>query len=130
MEYRPTDGRIADRLNKESARGGREDAAEMTKSIRIEKRVLDVPPQIVKRWLSRFAAIHASPILAESPSHEKSERYVVLDGTTYELWHEGEKGKVHYSLLGSEIGDRHPRADHPLVTWMNSVRLDIERMKY
>lgn len=101
---------ISEQLNAILRQTGREDAEEMAKRIKVQKRTIGDTTN-VRQLLSRFAALRFTPQLDTS---------ITLDGTGFQLWYEAVSNESYYSLVGGEPGQ--DRTDHPLVRWMNEVR--------
>lgn len=133
IEYASPDGNIYGRLNEVLAHGGKEDAVEMAKMIRVNRRVVSVSPAQVKRWhTTLFDSIPgASKTLREVGEEfdKTGSESLVLDGSVYELWYEQGLNKMTYSLYDVEVDKPGSDGEFRLVQWMNSVRREVGRVR-
>ncbi len=134
VEYTSLDGNIYGKLNEILARGGKEDAVEMAKAVKVKRRESSVPYAQVKRWYASF--------FDSLPSTTKTLREVgeefdktggsesfILDGSTYDLWYEQRLNKMSFSLYDVEVNNPGSDGEFKLVQWMNAVRREVGRLK-
>lgn len=132
IEYTSLSGNIYKKLNDVIAQGGKEDAVEMAKLIKVRKRSVEVPHAQVKQW-------HTSFLVSISESlngfKEKSEEYdtgtstIALDGTFYDLWYKQISNEMSFRLYDQAVEVPRLEADFKLVQWMNAVRREVEKLK-
>ena len=134
VEYTSLDGNIYGKLNETLARGGKEDAVEMAKSIKVKRREISVPYTQVKRWYAAFFDSLASTtkmLQERGEEFDKTEggETILLDGTIYDLWYEQRLNKMSFSLYDIEVDTPGDDGDFKLVQWMNAVRRDVGKLR-
>lgn len=134
VEYTSLDGNIYSKLNETLARGGKEDAVEMAKSIRIKRREISVPYTHAKRWYASFFDSLASTTKTLRESGQEFDKTggnetILLDGTIYDLWYEQRLNKMSFSLYDVEVDTPGADGEFKLVQWMNAVRREVGKLK-
>lgn len=133
IEFASPDGNIYGRLNDVLARGGKEDAAEMAKAIRVKRRDVSISLAKVKGWYATlFDSIARTTMTLRSAGEEFDKtggESFVLDGSIYELWYEQGLNKMTFSLYDVEVDKPGSGGEFKLVQWMNSVRREVRRQK-
>jgi hypothetical protein len=130
VEYTPMNGNIYEQLNKIFKRTRRQNAAYMTKQIRINKRILNLSPSEVQRIReSLYEHIRLSAGYEAEIVNENMETAPLLidDGVRYGLWYRG-AGRFHYDLIGSSGYLLTHTDKHPLIQWMKDVRRTINKL--
>jgi hypothetical protein len=133
LEYTSLSGNIYSRLKEVLSHGGKEDAVEMAKLIKVRRRSIGMSDSKVKQWHAGF--LHSFDELSKS-FHDQTEQLdkegsitVVLDGTLYEFWYSQGVSKTSFSVWDEEVSDRQPNGVLKVVRWMNGVRHDVEKLK-
>lgn len=133
IEYASSDGNIYGRLNDVLAHGGKEDAIEMAKAIRVKRRDINVPLAQVKQW---HATLFSSIASTTKTLREAGEEFdntggesFVLDGSVYELWYEQGLNRMSFSLYDVEVDKSTSDGEFKLVQWMNAVRRGVAKLK-
>lgn len=123
IEYVSAEGNIRSKLDKILERSQREDAVEMAKQIRVERRVVNISSVQFKKIRKRFATSLYILLLPENvDSRDKpGSGQVYVHGTWYHLKYMGATGELAYDTLGPELGSEFPYKSSPLVSWMNDV---------
>lgn len=133
IEYTSSDGSIYDKLNEALARGSKEDAAEMAKSIRVTRREMSVAQAQARRWSATFFDSLASTTKTLREAFEESEKTgaesFVLHGTFYDLWYEQGLNEVSFKFYDVDIDKPGSDGELKLVQWMNAVRRDVGKLK-
>jgi hypothetical protein len=133
LEYMSPDGNIYGKLNEILSKTGREDAAEMAKSITVRKRVVEVPYLQVKQWHSGFLESLGVSLRTFSRRIQQADMEgtitVFLDGTFYDLWYENGIDEISFSIYDEEANDHRSTGDLPLTQWMNTVRRKVSNIK-
>lgn len=132
IEYTSLSGNIYGQLDKILRNGGKEEAAEMAKQIRVRKRILEVPAVQANQWWSRLPdAIAATIKLLEKRRAEELRGVgtITIDGTNYSFSYNQVGGNVSTEMWDHEISGREVTGEVELVRWMNSLRLDVEKLK-
>jgi hypothetical protein len=133
VEYTSLSGNIYSKLNSIMAEGGKEDAIEMAKLIKVGKRSIDIPDAQARQWRTSFFKSIGDSIKAfkqRSEEYDKGIGTLTIDGTFYNLWyHHVDHITIAFDFYDEEVRDRQPNGDLKLVQWMNAVRRDIERLK-
>lgn len=133
VEYTSPDGSIYAKLNEALARGGKEDAAEMAKSIRVTRREVSVTPAQARRWYATFFDSLAGTTKALREALDESEKTgaesFVLHGTFYDLWYEQGLNEMSFKLYDVEVDKSGSDGELKLVQWMNTVRRDAGKLK-
>jgi hypothetical protein len=134
IEYMSPDGSIYGKLNKILSQTGREDAAEMAKSITVRKRVMEAPYLQVGQWHSGFLESLESSLKTFRRRAQQSDKEgtitVFLDGTFYDLWYENGIDEISFSVYDEEINDTQSAGNLPLVQWMNTVRRRVSSLAW
>ena len=128
VEYTSLNGNIYSKLDDVMAHGGKEDAVEMAKLIKVRRRSIAVPYAQVKQWHMSLLDSVGESLKAFKEKSEEYDRGTVtlaLDGTAYDLWYEQGLNKMAFSLYDEEINDLRSTGDFKLVQWMNSVRREV-----
>lgn len=133
VEYTPADGSIYAKLNDALERGGRRDAVELAKLIRVSRREVSVPHAQVKRWYATLfdsisgttKTLRAALERADSTGVES----FVLHGSFYDLWYAQGLSRMSFSLYDVDAEDARSSAEFKLVQWMDAVRRDVEKLK-
>jgi hypothetical protein len=132
IEYTSLSGNIYSKLNDVMAHGGKEDAVEMAKLIKVRRRSVEVPYAQIKQW---HTGLLASIRESLNVFKEKLDEYdtgtstIALDGTFYDLWYEQVGDKFSFKLYDEEINDLRSTGKFKLVQWMNTVRRDVRKLK-
>jgi hypothetical protein len=132
IEYSSLSGNIYSKLNNVMARGGKEDAIEMAKLIKVRRRSMEVPYARVKRWHADFLDSVSESMNAFK---EKLDEYdtgtstTALDGTFYDLWYKHISNEMSFRVYDQAIEVPRLVADLKLVQWMNAVRQEVGRLK-
>lgn len=133
VEYTSPDGSIYGKLNEALARGDKEDAAEMAKSIRVTRREVSVAPAQARQWYATFFDSLASTTKTLRGALEESEKTgaesFVLHGTFYDLWYEQGLNEMSFKLYDVEVDKPGSDGELKLVQWMNAVRREVGRLK-
>ena len=127
VQYASLSGNLFRRIGEMLEQTGRHDAREIANQLKVEKRLIKLSPIQVKQWrrgfyrsLLEWARIEKKDL----PSNEGA-TFVLLDGTTYNLWYRSGTGTVFYDLAGPEVGKSVRHKNSPLTQWMNEVRLRV-----
>lgn len=119
VEYESLDGSIEMKLNELVRRTGIEDAVQMAKQIRIEKRDIKMSHSdigILHRQFFERLRLSERRLLRSRPDNVE----VTLDGTTYRLWYSGIVDiQSEFSGSGLKVPPR--RDEPPLIGWMKNV---------
>lgn len=133
IEYTSPNGNIYHTLNVVLARGGKEDAVEMAKAIRVKRREVSVPLAQVKQW---YATLFDSIASTTKTLREAGEEFdktggesFVLDGSVYELSYEQSLQRMSFSLYDVEVDKSSSDGEFKLVQWMNRVRREVAESK-
>lgn len=133
VEYTSPDGSIYAKLNEVLARGGKEDATEMAKSIRVKRREVSVAHAQVRQWYASFFDSLASTTKTLRGALEESDKTgaesFVFHGTFYDLWYEQGLNKMSFKLYDVEVDKPGSDGELKLVRWMNAVRRDVAKLK-
>lgn len=133
VEYTSPDGSIYGKLNEALARGDKEDAMEMAKSIRVTRREVSVAPALARQWYVTFFDSLASTTKTLRGALEESEKTgaesFVLHGTFYDLWYEQGLNEMSFKLYDVEVDKPGSDGELKLVQWMNAVRREVGRLK-
>ncbi|MFN7949554.1 MAG: hypothetical protein U0Z53_29625 [Blastocatellia bacterium] len=133
VEYTSPDGSIYGKLNEALAHGGKEDAAEMAKSIRVTRREVSVAQAQARRWYATFFDSLASTTKALRERLEESDKTgaesFVLHGTFYDLWYEQGLNEMSFKLYDVEVDKLGSDGEFKLVQWMNAVRREVGKLK-
>ena len=133
IEYTSLSGNIYMKLNELMSHGGKEDAVDMAKLIKVRRRSLRVTIAQGKHWHTSFLQS-----LGESLKtlRERSEQFdkagtidVVLDGTFYDIWYSQDISDMSFNFYDEEVSDQQPNGQLKLVQWMNALRHDVEKLK-
>jgi len=132
LEYLSLDGNIYRKLNEALAHGSKENAVEMAKSIKVRKRLINVPYSQVKQWhVGLLESIAISTKVFKERSHEFDDmgsETVMLDGAFYDLWYEQRLSKMSFAIYDADVDHHISNDEFKLVQWMNTVRQDIGKM--
>lgn len=132
VEYTSLSGNIYGKLNDVIAQGGKEDAVEMAKLIKVRKRSIEVPYAQVKQWHSGFLLSIKESL---NGFKERIEEYdtgtttIALDGTFYDLWYKQISNEMSFRVYDQAVEVRRLTGDFKLVQWMNAVRREVEKLK-
>ena len=132
IEYTSLNGNIYSKLDNVMAYGGKEDAVEMAKLIKVRRRSIEVPYAQVKQWHMNLLDRIGESLKAFKEKSEEYDRGTVtlaLDGAAYDLWYEQGLNKISFSLYDEEVNDLRPNGDFKLVQWMNAIRRKIGRLE-
>jgi len=133
VEYTSPDGSIYGKLNEALARGDKEDAVEMAKSIRVARREVSVAPGQARRWYATFFDSLANTTKSLREALDESEKTgaesFVLHGTFYDLWYEQGLNALSFKLYDVEVDKPSSDGELKLVRWMNAVRRDVAKLK-
>jgi hypothetical protein len=133
VEYASPDGSIYNKLNEALARGDKEDAAEMAKSIRVTRREVSVGQAQARRWYAAFFDSLAGTTKTLRGALEESDKMgaesFVLHGTFYDLRYEQGLNKLSFKLYDVEVDKPGSDGEFKLVQWMNGVRREVGRLK-
>lgn len=131
IEYTSLEGNIRSKLDKILERTEREDADEMAKQIKVERRVVRIPSAQFKKLRERFATSFRILLFPDNvDSRDKpGTGPLYLHGTWYHLKYMGKTGDVTYDTLGPELGSEFPYESSPLVSWMNEVWKEVKIAK-
>ncbi len=131
LEYEAVDGNIYDRLNHLINEGQNTKPEEMAKLLKISKRAVNIPRKQIENWHAAFLNNVARSLDKFRQSLEELEKEgtvtLPLDGTIYELWYEQGMNKIAFSVYDVELTKPDATGVMPLVRWMNTVRLEVER---
>lgn len=133
IEYTPADGSIYAKLSDALERGGKRDAAELAKLIKVSRREVSVPHAQVKRWhATLFDSISGTTktlgAALERANSTGAESFV-LHGSFYDLWYAQGLNRVSFGLYDADVDDARSSAEFKLVQWMDAVRRDVEKLK-
>lgn len=132
IEYTSLGGNIYRQLNDVISHGGKEDAGEMAKLIKVKKRSIRVPLAQVKEWHSTFLASIGESLktftekIKEDASGTSS---IALDGTFYGIWYRQIGGEMSFRLYDQAVEVPRLTGDFKLVQWMTAMRRDIAQRK-
>lgn len=132
IEYTSLSGNIYLKLSNIVRDGGKEDAAELAKQIQVKKRALDVPAAQASKWLDRLPDVTASTmkLLERRRAGElKGVGTITIDGTRYSFSYKQVESSGGAEMWDDEISDSKVTGQFALVRWMNSVRLDVAKLK-
>ena len=134
VEYSSMDGNVYSKLNEALARGSKEDAVELAKLIRVQRKEISVPHAEIKRWYtSFFDSLNSTTTTLQQRGEEFDKKggseSILLDGTIYDLWYEQRLTSLSFNLYGVEIDSPGGDGDFKLVQWMNSIRRDVQKRK-
>lgn len=133
IEYTSLSGNIYSKLDELVSHGGKEDAVEMAKLIKVRRRSLQVPNAQVKQWHATFLESLGESLKTFRKRSEEFDKAgtigVVLDGTFYDLWYSQGVSEMSFSFYDEEVSDQQPNGVLKTVQWMNVVRRDVEKLK-
>jgi hypothetical protein len=133
VEYTSPDGSIYGKLNEALARGDKEDAVEMAKSVRVARREVSVAPAQARRWYATFFDSLVSTTKTLREALEESEKTgaesFVFHGTFYDLRYEQGINEMSFKLYDVEVDKPGSDGELKLVQWMNMVRRDVAKQK-
>lgn len=133
VEYTPADGSIYAKLNEALERGGRRDAVELAKSIRVSRREVKVPHVQVKRWYATLFDSISGTTKTLREALERSDstgvESFVLHGSFYDLRYEQGLNQMSFSLYDVDLDDARSSADFKLIQWMHTVRREVGKLK-
>jgi hypothetical protein len=133
IEYTSLSGNIYMKLNEFMSHGGKEDAVEMAKLIKVRRRSLQVPNAQVKQWHTSFLESLGESLKTFRKRSEQFDKAgtvdVVLDGTFYDMWYSQDISDMSFSFYDEEVSDRQPNGVLKAVRWMNFVRQEVEKLK-
>jgi len=124
IEYKSLDGSIEMKLDEIVRRTGKEDAEQMAKQIRIQKRHIKISRAEIRLLQERFfesLRLSEKKLIAPMPDRVM----VTQDGTGYRLWYSGITD-IHSDLSGSGIKVPTRLDESPLIDWMKSVYRRVE----
>lgn len=133
IEYTSLDGDIYAKLNDLLARGSKEDAVELAKAIRVNRRVIRVPYAQIKQWYATFFESLASTTKTLRGKGEEFDRTggsetIFLHGAIYDLWYKQRLNQMSFSLYDVDLDDARS-GGFKLVHWMDTVRREVGRLK-
>ena len=128
IESASEDGNIYLKLGDILRRGGQENPARMAKQIRVRKRAVSLSPIVFRQLRDNFFDNWIKSLRSEKTLFEDTSKEVIatFDGTAYQLWYQG-IGLVEYKLGGSSVGNPTRPDEDPLIEWMKTVKLEIDR---
>jgi hypothetical protein len=134
IEYTSLDGGIYIRLNELLARGFKEDAVELAKSIRVQRKAVSVPYAQIKRWYtSFFDSLTSTTKMLRGKGGEfdrtGGSETIFLHGAFYRLWYEQRLNQMSFSLYDVDIDDARTGSEFKLIHWMDMVRQEVEKLK-
>jgi hypothetical protein len=133
IEYTSPDGNIFGRLNEALARGAKQEAATLAKSIRVKRREIAMPEAQIKGWYKDFfdSLTATGKTLQQTGEESLKTRSatVVLDGTTYNVWYQQGLNKTSLSLYDVEVDTPGSDGELKLVQWMNRIRREVAKTK-
>jgi hypothetical protein len=133
IEYTSLSGNIYSKLDEVVTHGGKDDAVELAKLIKVRRRSVLVPNVQVKQWHSSFLESLGDSLKTFKKRSEEFDRErtitVVIDGTFYDLWYSQGTNDMSFSFYDEEISDQQPNGALKIVQWMNVVRADVEKLK-
>lgn len=132
LEYTSLSGNIYKKLNSVVAQGGKEDVVAMAKLIQVRKRLIDVPIAQSKKWRrSLVDSFDSSMKILEQRNNEAARGVgtITLDGTFYNFWYDQAGSHISFNILDEEVSDYEVTGILKLVQWMNSVRMDVAKLK-
>jgi hypothetical protein len=128
VEYRSTNGVIFNRLNAWFTEHGREDVADMSKTIEVKRTELTFGRAQFQRWLRGFfRSIRSASRVLENKSHEfdtKGYWSVWLHGSYYETWFDHNVNQVHFVFVDKDPANGLAGLS-PLARWMVQVKEQI-----
>lgn len=119
VEYKSLDGSIEMKLNEIVHRTGKENAEQMAKQIRVQKRYIELPrAEIVLLHEQFFESLRLSE--NNLPGVVPERVIITQDGTGYRLWYSGIVD-IQSDFLGSGIRSPTRPDESPLQEWMKNV---------
>ena len=131
IEYKSLSGNIYSKLSDVIAHGGKEDAVEMAKLIKVGRRSIEVPYAQVKQWHARFLVSVSDSLNSfkgKIDEYDTGTSTIALDGTFYYLWYKQISNEISFKLYDHEVNSQGATGDFKLVQWMNIVRREVERL--
>jgi hypothetical protein len=124
--YTSTSGGIWQTCNDYIERTGREDAAEIARSIHSQKDSIVVSKTKAREWhASLFSSLSQSVDELKKASEEREKTgsmTIVLDGTRYELSYVQGMVELHWEFWDVEIVEPRSTSVSALARWMNGIR--------
>lgn len=129
-EYTSPDGNIREQLDRLVTKTGNEDAEELAKQIRVQKRTVKVSSATAKRWRECFyrnlqlAGVYEGKHISE----DMKEVGLGADGTSYMCWYKGKSDFSFQFNIGSEPDSAINPSDNPLVNWMKQIKREVSKL--
>lgn len=133
IEYISLSGNIYSKLDELMSHGGKEDAVEMAKLIKVHRRSIQVPNAQANQWHTNFLESLGELVKTFRKRSDEFDKAgtidVVLHGTFYDLWYSQDVSEMSFSFYDEEVSDQQPNGILKTVQWMNAVRRDVEKLK-
>lgn len=130
-EYKSVNGNIYEQINKLVTETDIEDAEELAKRIKIEKRSVNIPPNQTKQWREEFYRALSLSMNDERKkiSENMKETIDVNDGIKYSLWYSG-SAKIFYEFTDETASDNLTETnENAIVSWMRKVKSTVIKSK-
>ena len=132
VEYTSLEGNIYRKLNEALASGSKEDAVELAKLIRVQRKEIRIPHDQIQQWYADFldSLSETTTLKERGEEFDKTEgsETILLDGTIYDLWYQQRLNKMKFSLYDVEVDTPGSDGEFKLVKWMNALRREVGRL--
>lgn len=131
--YRSANGVIFNKLNVWFTKNGREDVPEMSRLVQVERRKIRCRQSDLEDWLNGF--FRSIPVATRSLKSNITESgrtgtwSVPVHGGYYQVWFSYKGNEMNFVANDENISDINVTGTSPIVRWMNSVRIQIEKSK-